>query len=157
MATPWMSDTYKPLDVSSTQGAPHALPQKFIEWLTKFAGNNVVFAKQHVARLNDAFEAYAGEHEDVVLKLFVKSLEGDAGQWFGKLPAKSIKSWGDLMKVFMVTWDVKIEPKFLLNALYEIKKKGNETVNEFNLRFQHILDKIPDEMMHNGILRYECF
>jgi hypothetical protein len=63
------------LDVSGIQGDPHALPQKFIEWLPKFSGNNVVFAKEHVSRFSDAFEAYdSGEHEDVVLKLFSKSL-----------------------------------------------------------------------------------
>ena len=45
MATPWMSDTYKPLDVSVIQGAHHSLPQKFIEWLPKFSNNNAICSK----------------------------------------------------------------------------------------------------------------
>jgi hypothetical protein len=56
------------------------------------------------------------------------------------------------MKVFVDTWDDKIQPKFLINALYEIKKKENETVNEFNLKFQHVLDKILDEMMLDDLV-----
>ena len=38
------------------------------------------------------------------------------------LVGKSIKNWNDLMKVFMNTWDVKIDVKLLLNALFEIKQ-----------------------------------
>lgn len=51
MATPWISDTYKPLDVYGIQGDPHALPQKFVEWLPKFSNNNVIFSKEHVVIL----------------------------------------------------------------------------------------------------------
>jgi hypothetical protein len=110
----------------------------------------VIFVEEHVAHLSDAFEAYnVRVHEDVVLKLFAKSLKGDARQWFRKLPAKSINSWDDLMKVFMGTWDVKVDVKFMLNALYEIKKKKNEAVIEFDLRFPHVLDKILDDMRPN--------
>jgi hypothetical protein len=43
----------------------------------------------------------------------------------------------------MEQWDVKKDGKILINELHEIKKKENETVREFNLRFQKLLDKIP--------------
>jgi hypothetical protein len=46
------------------------------------------------------------------------------------------------MKVFVNTWDVKTNVELLLNALHEIKKKENEIVVEFNIRFQHVLDNL---------------
>ena len=83
MIAPWENDAYKALDVSRIQGAPHDMPSKFVEWLPKNFESTVTSAKDLVSHLMDVFEAYdAGKHEDVVLKLFVKSLEGDAGQCF---------------------------------------------------------------------------
>lgn len=73
--------TYKPLYVSGILGSPHALALKFVESLPKFPRNNVISARDHASHLGDSFEAYDfGEHEDVVLKLFSKYLEGDVGQ-----------------------------------------------------------------------------
>ena len=38
MAMPWLTDMFKPLDVTDIQGAPHALPQKFNDWFPIFLG-----------------------------------------------------------------------------------------------------------------------
>ena len=39
-------------------------------------------------------------HEDVVLRLFSKSLVGDAALWFKNLEYGSIGSWSDLYNTF---------------------------------------------------------
>lgn len=57
----------------------------------------------------------------------------------------------------MYTWDVKIEVQFLLNALDEIKKRENETVTKFNIRFQHMLHKIFDDMRPNDLVVLLCY
>ena len=44
---------------------------------------------------------YEIDHEDVYMKLFVQTLEGDARDWFYFLPACSISSWSDLHAAFM--------------------------------------------------------
>ena len=36
-------------------------------------------------------------HEDVHMKLFVQTLEGDARDWFSFLPTCSISSWDELI------------------------------------------------------------
>jgi hypothetical protein len=33
---PWVTNAFKPLDMSTIQGYPHAMPQKFDKWLPKF-------------------------------------------------------------------------------------------------------------------------
>lgn len=110
-------------------------------------GNTIVTTKKHVDRFQCAlYTNNADTYEDLVLKLFVKSLEGDAKLWFRNLPDGVIKNWNDLMRIFMGAWDIKIDNKFLLNQLHEIRKKGNETVQEINIKFQNVIDKIHDEV-----------
>lgn len=130
MAPLWISDSYKSLDISRTQGAPHDMPEKFIEWLPKFFGTSVTSARDHVGMFMASLDAYGtNEHEDVVLNFFSKSIEGYVKLWFIRLPRKSIKGWNDLMKVFMNTQEVKIDVKLLLNALFDIRKRENETMS----------------------------
>ena len=82
MATPWLTDTFKPLNTYGIQGASHALPQKFNDWLPKFSGSSVVTAKEYLNAFVAALEDNAaGEHEDVALKLFVKPLDGEPALW----------------------------------------------------------------------------
>jgi len=38
---PWVTNTFKPLDMFGIQGYPHAIPDKFDKWLPKFPSNNV--------------------------------------------------------------------------------------------------------------------
>ena len=44
---------------------------------------------------------YEIPHEDVQMKLFVQTLEGDARDWFSFFPACSISSWSELHSAFM--------------------------------------------------------
>ena len=85
-----------------------------------------------------------GEHEDVAMKLFVKTLEGEAALWFRRFPDKSIKTWDVLIKPFLKVWDENPDLASLINIFYQIKKRENETLMRFNLRFQRTLDKILD-------------
>jgi len=41
------------------------------------------------------------EHEDVVMKLFVQTLEGDAHAWYKSLQAGSIDGWDLFQKKFI--------------------------------------------------------
>jgi hypothetical protein len=38
----------------------------------------------------------------------------------------------------------------LINELHEIKKKGIEIVREFNLKFQKLVDKMPQSIKAKG-------
>jgi hypothetical protein len=43
-----MGDLLRPLNFAAIQGAPHAIPDKAIEKLPAFQGNNVVSANAHI-------------------------------------------------------------------------------------------------------------
>lgn len=141
MATPWLNDSFKPL---ALQGTTHLLPQKFNEWIIKFSGDNIITAREHLNAFSTALDDNAvGEHEDVAVNLFVKSLEGDPASWFKRLPEKSIKGWNDLITPFLKIC-AKVDSGSLLVALQQIKKVRHESVIEFNVRFQKLLGRIPD-------------
>lgn len=46
----------------------------------------------------------------------------------------------------MKEWDSKYDDKFLLHQLYDLKEKENENIQEFNIRLDRILEKIPDDV-----------
>jgi hypothetical protein len=79
-----LKESINPCDFSNINGYPHAIPEKAIEKLPSFQGNNVVSAKMHVKSfmrcINKWFVAH--DHEDVKMKLFVLSLEEDASDGY---------------------------------------------------------------------------
>jgi len=50
-------------------------------------------------------------------------------------------------KVFMKIWGTKGDPNMLLLQLSEMKKKENETVKEFDTRFERLLQQILDNII----------
>ena len=47
---------------------------------------------------------------------------------------------------FLKTWDTKTDLSSLLTAILQVKKKESENIIEFNMRFQRMLDKIPNDV-----------
>ena len=45
-------------------------------------------------------------------------------------------------------WNCKCDDNFLLNQLYEAKKKNNKDIQDFIIRFNKIIEKILDDVMH---------
>ena len=46
----------------------------------------------------------------------------------------------------MEQWNVKRDGRLLLNELHDIKKKESETIRQFNLRFQKLVDNFPKDI-----------
>lgn len=93
------------------------------------------------------------------MKLFVLSLEDDALQWFqDKLdntfvslqwfqdkPDNTFDSFQDLTGAFKDKFGDKRKGKYLVKELNSIKKRENETVEEFNQRFNGILKDMTQD------------
>ena len=67
----------------------------------KFSGKHKNLASHHVQIFSELIGDFEISHEDVHMKLFVQTLEGDARDWFSFLPACSISSWDELLSAFM--------------------------------------------------------
>ena len=87
----------------------------------------------------DGISAYVSDpvsqHDDVYMKLFALSLDGKAGDWYYNLPDNSFATLEAFKTAFTNRFGEKKEPRHQLASLTNIKKKKNETMDEFNQRF----------------------
>jgi hypothetical protein len=88
----------------------------------------------------DDFEV---EHEDVVMRMFVLTLEGEARTWYKSLLDASIDGWDSFQENFTERWVNKPDNSSLINVFTHIKKNGDETVTDFNARFSKNYYKFP--------------
>ena len=77
--------------------------------------------------------------EDVEMRLFALSLEVDACEWFTNLANSGIKTFAQFETAFNSRWGDKKENRHLLATLNETKKKENETIEEFNKKFNDLV------------------
>ena len=74
ISTKW----YMPLCFDGIHGFPNVIPNDVRDKFPKFNGNHLVSAIHHVGLFSDLMGDYEIAHEDLHMKLFVQTLEGDA-------------------------------------------------------------------------------
>ena len=139
-----MDDLFAPFDFSAIAGYPHALLEKALEKLPIFQGNNAISARTHLKAfslcINKWCNAARHNHQDVKMKLFALSLEDEAFDWFSNLEDNKYPTLSSLVDQFMDKWGDKREHQHALAALNTIKKLENETMIEFNKRFNDLVN-----------------
>ena len=55
---------------------------------------------EHLLKFHECMELLNLQHEDVRMKMFIHSLEGDARRWYFSLPPSSISSLENFHRVF---------------------------------------------------------
>jgi hypothetical protein len=98
----------------------------------------------------------AYDHEDVKMKLFVLSLEDDASDWYEDCPNNKFKTLKDLLDAFTEKWGEKRDHRHLLATLNTIRKNENETMDEFNKKFNESVSSLHTDIKppDNAILIY---
>jgi hypothetical protein len=151
MSAPWLDDIYKPLGFSQINGAPHDIPEKAIDSISTFQRNNVVSAFNHLAKFKSVtFRASGARHLDVTMKLFALSLEDDAVECWKGLPNNSFNAWAPLENAFLEKWGERRDNKYLLDALSSAKRNENETIEEFNKKFNQIMQRLHTDIKPPG-------
>jgi hypothetical protein len=97
-----MSAFLRPLNFAAIQGAPHAIPEKAIDKLPCFQGNNVVSVHSHILNFDLCVLKYCRGHdeEDVKMTLFVYSLEGDVAEWFSEFDPNKFSTLAEIVTSF---------------------------------------------------------
>jgi hypothetical protein len=93
---------FAPLNFSAIDGYPHLVPQ-IDEWqdlLPRFYEGDDDNPFEHVHEFHALMQQLDIHHEDILMKMFMYSLEGDVRQWYRTLPASSISSLKDFHEVF---------------------------------------------------------
>jgi hypothetical protein len=81
--------------------------------------------------------------EDLMMRLFSTTLHGTARKWYGDLSIASITSMDQLEVTFLRNWGMKLKDvQTLLKRLDCIKQTKNETIRDFEGRFQRLLYQI---------------
>jgi ribonuclease HI len=143
-----MSIFLRPLNFAAIQGSPHQVPEKAIDKLPTFQGNNAISAKSHIISFQRCVDVYCRGHdeEDVKMTLFAYSLEGDAAEWFTDFPAAKFSTLDEILDEFRKRWGDHKEHRFQLAALHTIRKKENETMVEFNTKFNNIVKSLHKDI-----------
>ena len=115
--------------------------------LPSFSGKEKeISAKSHILEFEYFLDKFQINYEDVALRMFCHSLGQDAQQWFQCLEANSINSWQDLQDVFLTYWGENKSYEEHLLELYSIRRQSNESISEFNRRFQKIYFSMPEQI-----------
>jgi len=86
------------------------------------------------------------EHDDVFMRIFSQSLNGNAKTWFIHLHLDSISSWDELRESFFRFWGERKPWDLLLLEFYAIRKMNDETISNLRRRFSSLYYKIPKEI-----------
>jgi len=71
----------------------NGMPEDYLKLLPRFTGEDDILAQKHMEVFCSFVENLNIEHLDVVMILFVQSLDGEARNWFNTLPNASINTW----------------------------------------------------------------
>jgi hypothetical protein len=122
------------------------MPPKYEKWLPRFTGSDGERADYHMVDFWSFFQLHpiSDDAEDLVMKLFSATLHGNARKWYDNLPVASITSMDQLEVIFLRNWGMKLKDvQTLLKKLDCIRQTENETVRDFEGRFQRLLYQIP--------------
>ena len=149
-----MATFFSPLNFATIQGSPHDVPEKAIDKLPIFHGNNAISASAHIMSFHRCVEKYCRGHneEDVKMTLFVYSLEGSVAHWFEDFPANRFSTLNAILDEFRKRWGDQKEHRFQLATLTSSHKKENETVQEFNAKFSSLVKSLHDDTKPSNVV-----
>ena len=127
---------------------PHPLSQMptndYQKYMPKFFGTGEYTVEEHL----ETFYAYAEniniEAEDVWMRIFVQSLDGEARKWFKKLPAASIGDITALDDAFLKEWGDRKDYLHYITEFGNLRRKNGESISDFSKRFNKLYDRIPE-------------
>jgi uncharacterized small protein (DUF1192 family) len=118
----------------------------YLKYMPKFSGEGDITTEEHLA----SFYSYADnlniENEDVWMRVFVQSLDGEVRKWFRGLAPGSIAGIEALDTVFLRQWGDRKDYIYYMTEFGSLKKIKGESVSDFSKRFNKMYNKIPAEV-----------
>ena len=122
------------------------MPQDYLKSLPRFNGEGDNMAQSHIETFNAFTKNINMEQLDVVMRLFVQSLDGEARKLFKSLPDASITTWEQFEKYFTQKSGERRNHEYLLTEFNAIRKKPKEDTTKFikifNKQFHNLLADI---------------
>jgi hypothetical protein len=134
--------------------APLVLPQPmnalpvgyYLKYMPKFTREEDITVEEHLATFYSYADNLNIENEDVWMRVFVQSLDGEVRKWFRGLTPGSIAGIEALDDVFLRQWGDKKYFMYYITEFVSLKRKEGESVSDFSKRFNKMYNKIPVEI-----------
>jgi hypothetical protein len=93
---------FAPLNFSAIEDYPHPVPliDEWKDLLPRFYEGKDDNPIEHVHEFHNLMQQLDIHHEDILMKMFMYSLDGDARKWYFSLPPSNISSLKDFHRVF---------------------------------------------------------
>jgi hypothetical protein len=97
----WRFSSFDPLIFVAFPDYPHHLPaRKWLKRIPLFAGRSRESVEDHLVAFSKLLDDFEVEHEDVAMRMFLSTLEGEARTWYKSLPDASIDGWDSFEENF---------------------------------------------------------
>jgi hypothetical protein len=98
----FLSWRFSPLNFSAVLGFPHPVPHmsEWEDFLPIFRERKEDNPAQHLIKFHQCMDQLDLYHEDVLMKMSMHSLDGDACQWYFSLPHSIISSLREFHSTF---------------------------------------------------------
>jgi hypothetical protein len=145
---------FAPLNFSTVPGFPHPVPH-LTEWgdfLPIFRERKEDNPAEHLIKFHECMDLLDLQHEDVRMKMFMHSLDGDARKWYFSLPPSSISSLKEFHRVFNEHCKRYFSDEFLFENCCEEYELNNEIEvidrEEFlPHNIHHLSNDLQDDML----------
>jgi hypothetical protein len=84
--------------------------------------------EKHVKVFEHFIDLFDIEHDELSIRAFSQSLQGDAKSWFRHLQPQSIISWNELREAFCRFWGERKSWNLLLPEFYSMRRMKVETI-----------------------------
>jgi hypothetical protein len=102
----WRVSAFDPLSFVSFLDYPHdLLAREWLKHISLFAGRLEELIEDHLANFLQVVSDFDVEHEDVVMRMFVLNLEGEARAWYVFFLDPSIDGWDSFEEQFTMRWE----------------------------------------------------
>lgn len=149
---------YKPLILPSVL---HAFPKNHYLYLPRFDGEcNNVNAERHVQNVENFLDLFEVDDEDVSIRLFALSFQGQVKSWFKALPDVSISDLQQFIEFFLDRWVIRQNLFMIIEEYNQLKRLPGETVQQFYARFNQLYFSMPADIIpspRSALLHYLGF
>lgn len=86
------------------------MPQNYAQCIPPFDSVGPIIAQQYIDKMNNFSDLEEVDDDDVKMRLFKQSLEGEVREWFRAFPVGSIADLQQFHRIFISRWEVKKNP-----------------------------------------------
>jgi hypothetical protein len=98
--------------------------------LPTFSGDGAMDPKKHMDKNFSTCKIHLVEHDDVMVRLFLYTLIGQAYEWYISIPSQSISSFDDLETIFLNMYAPQLAYHIILTQFTQIHLKIGERIRD---------------------------